>query len=530
MIEVSTDDPQSENDIQKWEGYEQIKNFYCMPEIPIDYDKLSRARLRYWDMNRHLYDDNRLIQIDTHRPSDMGVEKATPMQVEQSFKHWAIKHGPRDVLASSVVNTNQETKCEERKAFLKDKSEGLAKDKKIAELLALVEKLSKAVDQKTKSVSVTKQTTAKTPSVVVPAAVVDNVSIGKKRPFLADYRSPANLSIPSPPAATPPIFHSYPSNPPPPVHVFSQHNVSTAALNTDNNSQQLQWAEELRQKAHEVSLKEKRVQALQLDIDAARKELALRAIQQEKDKAQARSDLELQVIHADKREVLYAAKQRQQFLHDQDHAIRYQQISEDRLFTKEAVRRQWQVEDRETENQARRNQNRDAMDMATRANETAVLQSLLVAQKQQWLPFSPPPPPPFPPSYYYPMQQQPQFHGHHHQPGPLLPSPISSPAFDAHRITSPVVGYPPMPKPAATPSSDSIPSSHSTPSQKYGISVQETPANHYHQEPAYKESSMEWQQAGFTTEPKSLEDMTVEEIQLMLSKAQSQLNEEFANN
>jgi len=67
MVEVSTD-PLSENDIQKWEGYEQIKNFYCMPEKPIDFDKLSRARLRYWDMNRHLYDDSRLIEIDTHRP------------------------------------------------------------------------------------------------------------------------------------------------------------------------------------------------------------------------------------------------------------------------------------------------------------------------------------------------------------------------------------------------------------------------------------------------------------------------------
>ena len=85
-----------------------------------------------------------------------------------------------------------------------------------------------------------------------------------------------------------------------------------------------------------------------------------------------------------------------------------------------------------------------------------------------------------------------------------------------------------MPKPAATPSSDSIPS-HQTPSQKYGISVQETPANHYHQEPAYQESSMEWEQARFSKESKSLEDMSVEEIQRMLSNAQSQLNEEIAN-
>jgi hypothetical protein len=79
-------------EVQCWEGYDKIRHFYVMPEVPIDYDKLSRARLKYWDMNKHLYDESRLIQIDTHRPGDLTVEKATTYQLETSWKMWAIKH------------------------------------------------------------------------------------------------------------------------------------------------------------------------------------------------------------------------------------------------------------------------------------------------------------------------------------------------------------------------------------------------------------------------------------------------------
>ena len=54
MMEVNSDPTTNDNDLQKWEGYDLIKNFYCMPEVPIDYDKLSRARLRYWDKMKQL--------------------------------------------------------------------------------------------------------------------------------------------------------------------------------------------------------------------------------------------------------------------------------------------------------------------------------------------------------------------------------------------------------------------------------------------------------------------------------------------
>ena len=531
MVEVSTD-PLSENDIQKWEGYEQIKNFYCMPEKPIDFDKLSRARLRYWDMNRHLYDDSRLIQIDTHRPSDMGVERATPLQVEHSFKHWTIKHGPRDILLPPSGVINKETKCEERQTFLKDKAEGLVKAKRIAELEALVEKLSKTNEQKTKGVF-SKQVSAKSSSVVVPT-VVDNISSGKKRPLLADYGSPA-FSLASPSAGSsascPPPYYSYPplvvGNPPPPprVHVVSQHNASTATLPTIDNVTALpnHWAEELNRKSFEVTMKEKRVQALQLDIEAGRKELALRAQQQQRAKAQAQADLELQTIYANKQEVAHQAQKRQQFLHDQANALQNQQLSEDRLFMKEAIRRQWQFEDRETENQARRNQNRDAMDMATRANETAVLQSLLSAQKQS-LPF---PPQQFPPPY--PTQPPPQFR---YPPHPVFSHP-PPPEYAAHTLTSPVV-FPPMPPHQPTPPTTSSSSHHVTPAQKYGISVPETPPFKYHQEPTppcpinimYPEHQS-FSIAGSIDESKSIEDLSADEIQQMLVNAQAQLNAEL---
>jgi len=516
MVEVSTD-PLSENDIQKWEGYEQIRNFYCMPEKPIDFDKLSRARLRYWDMNRHLYDDSRLIQIDTHRPSDMGVERATPLQVEQSFKHWTIKHGPRDVLVSPSGVISKETKCEERQAFLKDKAEGLAKAKKIAELEALVEKLSKTKEQKTKGVS-SKQVNAKASSVVVPT-VVDNIPSGKKRPLLADYGSPGFSIASLPTAGSTPTYYSYPPlvvgnpSPSPPVHVGNQYNVSTPTI--DNfTALPNQWAEELKRKSFEVTMKEKRVQSLQLDIEAGRKELALRAQHQEKVKAQAQADLDLQTINANKQEVAHQARKRQQYLHDQDNVLLNQQLSEDRLFMKEAIRRQWQVEDRETENQARRNQNRDAMDMASRANETAVLQSLLFAQKQS-LPFSPQQfPPPYPP-----------------QPPPQIRNPQPATSY-----------YPPpeyfAPKPAPPPSTLSS-GHHITPAQKYGISVPETiPYKYNHQEPTppcpmhmYSEhhtlSIALQEQAKSNNESESLEDMSADEIQQMLVSAQAQLNAEL---
>jgi hypothetical protein len=142
------------------------------------------------------------------------------------------------------------------------------KAKRIAELEALVEKLSKTNEQKTKGVF-SKQVSAKSSSVVVPT-VVDNISSGKKRPLLADYGSPA-FFLASPPAgssASCPPYYSYPplvvGNPPPPprVHVVSQHNASTATLPTIDNVTALpnHWAEELNGKSFEVTMKEKRVQ------------------------------------------------------------------------------------------------------------------------------------------------------------------------------------------------------------------------------------------------------------------------------
>eukprot|EP01036_Dinobryon_divergens_P028765 gene28765-37766_t len=291
-----------------------------------------------------------------------------------------------------------------------------------------------------------------------------------------------------------------------------------------------QWAEELKRKSFEVSMKEKRVQSLQLDIEAGRKELALRAQHQEKVKAQAQADLELQTINANKQEVAHQARKRLQYLHDQDNALQNQHLSEDRLFMKEAIRRQWHVEDREAENQARRNQNRDAMDMATRANEPTVLQSLLFAQKQS-LPFSPQQfPPPYPP------QPPPSQFRYPPQPASYYPPP----EYAAHRMVTSPVGIPPIMPPQPAPPSTSSSSHHLTPAQKYGISVPETPPYKYHhQEPTppcpmhmYPEHqslpiALQQQTESNNNESKSLEDMSADEIQQMLVSAQAQLYAEL---
>lgn len=557
MLEVSSD-PAVENDIQRWEGYDQIKNFYCMPEISVDYDKLSRARLRYWDMNRHIYDENRLIQIDTHRPSDMGVERASPAQVEQSFKHWAILHGPRDVITDSFSKSKEATtKCEERTAFLKEKSVIVAKEKRINELLLLVEKLTKAQEQQKAKTSV------KQPSPVILTTEEDRTTIGKKRS--SSGSAIFSPTIPStvfhqpqysPLQVTPqghvynqhyPQYHHYhPSLPvvQPPVQVYNEHNVSTcAAPSIASNTYSVmhnQWEAELKRKDFEVTLKEKRLKGMELDIEAARKELAMRAIQQQTKVSQARSDLEMQAIHNDKRELIQAARSRQQFLHDQDHAIRYQQISEDRLFMKEAVRRQWHVEDRETENNARRNHNRDIIEMAARANDSTTLQSLLHAQRQLVGYQFPPNPLPHPLPFYH--------QAHFTPPVPLPPPPPPSSLQSSHNNTkvhyqSSTTVIPPMPTLQQRPPQQfSLPTTvifqpdqgkSSTASAMCGFSVPAAvPPFKYHEEPPGDDNTLfpEYQSSNAQTDSEgrmSYDKMSSEQIEEFLHHAQAQLEAEF---
>ena len=492
MMEVSND-PAFENDLQKWEGYDQIKNFYCMPEVPIDFDKLSRARLRYWDMNRHLYDESRLIQIDTHRPGDMGAEKASSSQVDHALKHWAIKHGPKDFSFETIKG--RETKCEERQAVLKDKADAVAKEKKISELQLLVAKLTKAQDQKTR---VAGKPPVKVSLTEPICEEISAVNMGRKRP------SPAPLSLVASPRLP----------------------IASTFLSSDSNNQ---LAEELKKKEFEVILKQKRLQALELEMEAAKKELALRALQQQKQITQARVDLELQAIHTDKREMLHAAKQRQQFLHDQDQTIRYQQLAEDRLFMKESIRRQWQVEDRESENQARRNQNRDAIEMATRSNEVTILQSLLYAQRDiQLLPQQPLKQFNAPQSLHFHPSNYPQHLPEHHQ----LNSQPQHPAVATSPITSPT----PPPHYHPSFSLSAVSSTPSRPATKY-LPSEPREAPKYYEEPTMKIDSMfpELGSSSITMtrqekRERDFEDMTVEEIEQRLLRAQEQLEAEVSGN
>ena len=558
MMEVNLNPATNDNDLQKWEGYDIIKNFYCMPEVPIDFDKLSRARLRYWDMNRHIYDESRLIQIDTHRPSDMGVERATSAQVQQSFKHWTIQHGPRDVIADSVSKGKDGTKCEERVAVLKEKSESIAKEKKISELQLLVEKLSRQKEQlaklPTKQSSSAKESST---TMTVPTAEgsSSSSSIGKKRrfPAVSEVLSPP-LIVSSPYHQYPhhllgPQYHQYPSphpgvppyqqyhpSPPVPVTPFQQyHHLSpvpvpqyqqhpsplpyqqytspavfpSAPAYCDNYSSiHNQWAEDMKRKEYEVSVKEKRLKALELDMEAAKKELALRSIQQLQVVSKARADLDLQVINNDKREMMYAARARQQFLNDQDHNIRYQQISEDRLFMKEAVRRQWQVEDRKTENNTRRNHNRDLIDMASRSNETIVLQTMINAQRQgSHFPQPAPPPPAYSHQLQTVLPPLPQKTADHYH---------SSPTFFPTMPMMPPRHQGNAPQPAAK-------NENVAPAQTLPFGYNDVPSV----PSQLKDVTMSPELNAQSTEEKSFDNMSSEEIEKYLSQAQAQLDSEM---
>jgi hypothetical protein len=470
MTEVSTD-PSIENDIQKWEGYDQIKSFYCMPEVSVDYDKLSFMRERYWKSNRHIYKDDKFILIDTHRPGDQAEGTATAAQVEQKFKLWSIKEGPRDVIADAVVaKGNKESICEVRKGFLKDKAETVAKDKKISELELTIEKLNKSIEQKSK-VAATPLPAKQSPVVPTPEISV----VGKKRPLTESAVSSSSSSSNSPFHVAPQYFQY--SHPPSSYNFHNPNFTCSAAVSIDNNTiihQQQKLAEERNKKDHDNALeikkrdhanalKEKRVKELELEVEASRKELALRACEHETKIAKAKADLELQTINRDKREREHAMQKRQEFLHDQDNAIRYQQQTEDRLFHQESIKRRWAVEDRNREDENRRNHYRDIMDITSRSNENNIIHAILNAQRPNYQVH----PPQFPPNplITQPLHQQPPaqgvpYYSQYSQPNPPMPVPtISTHPFHQQTPIMQAAQYypqyaqsnPPMPVPKTTP-------------------------------------------------------------------------------
>ena len=329
-------------EIQSWEGYEKIKHFYVMPEVPVDYDMLSRARLRYWDMNKHTYEESRLVQIDTHRPGDLTVETATTQQLSTSWKMWTIKRGPRDVIASVIVP--EEDRSLPRVAQMKENAQLrdaqtsiTVKNAKIVDLEKRLTLLQTQLKAKAVATSTNKRDS--------PAVQEDNKIVSpplKRRIVAAATSSNDHLTLPS---------------------VYAENlGYRTRPAIVHDSPVMVEMNQELKRTELEKSINNNKIQILELQLLAAQKQAALNDARKEQAIATARHNLELSGIHIDQRELQQAARNRQNAIND-----------EDRMWQKESARRQWLVEDRQVA------ANR-MLDFASKAHELPMLQTLLSAQ------------------------------------------------------------------------------------------------------------------------------------------------------
>jgi hypothetical protein len=89
-----------------WQRLASISNrFWCLPDHPIDHDKLQRALMKYYDKYQLIYDESRLIPRDTKYPSDFqDKRKASKSIVDEVRQLWTIRKGPRAI--SKVININ----------------------------------------------------------------------------------------------------------------------------------------------------------------------------------------------------------------------------------------------------------------------------------------------------------------------------------------------------------------------------------------------------------------------------------------
>ena len=355
MIEVdsSTSGSTISDEVQSWEGYDRIKHFYVMPEVQVDCDKLSRARLKFWDMSRHLYDESRLIQIDTHRPGDMTVDRATTQQVETSWKMWAIKHGPRDILAdvkipvaerppSRAVQIKEKAELKEAKSTISVKNVKITDlEKQVAKLQAQL-KAVKAPPAATSNKRDFQQVAQDTEETHAPV---------RKRAVVTTSSSSNNGFTMSSPVVQP---------------MMRITSASTASISPVVMHQASPVVVEMTQELHktelEFSIQQKKIEVLQLRLIAAQNQAAINQLRNDQTISKARHDLVLTGIHNDQKEQLQAARSRQNYIND-----------EDRAFQKESIRRQWLVEDRQVATSK-------LLDMATKANELPTLQTLLSSQ------------------------------------------------------------------------------------------------------------------------------------------------------
>jgi hypothetical protein len=96
--------------IEKWDSTAIIRMYWCAPEKPIENIlELYKLRLEFFDRQRWLYDDARLIPRDTHNPSSNSKDLQTP-NFQQASLMWTLRKGVRaNWLTVDLINSSAET-------------------------------------------------------------------------------------------------------------------------------------------------------------------------------------------------------------------------------------------------------------------------------------------------------------------------------------------------------------------------------------------------------------------------------------
>ena len=81
--------------IECWAGWNSIKYFYVVPEVPIPVQTLLEERQQYWKCNNYLYRPDQNFLLDTKSPGVRTQLDATVEQIQRAEKYWSVKAGPK---------------------------------------------------------------------------------------------------------------------------------------------------------------------------------------------------------------------------------------------------------------------------------------------------------------------------------------------------------------------------------------------------------------------------------------------------
>jgi hypothetical protein len=215
---------------------------------------------------------------------------------------------------------------------------------------------------------------------------------------------------------------------------YSNQSPATFIMRQQASPIVIEMGQELNKSELEVSIQQRKIQALELQMVAAQKQATLNNFNNEQTLAKARHNLVLSGIHLDQREMQQAARSRQNYIND-----------EDRAFQKEAIRRQWGVKDRAvTANKL--------LDFASKANELPMLQTLLASQSANTtLAMTHPVMRPQVNTSYFASTS-----AHHHAVGGSMPAPVTPTSLMTAQQYSSLFQQPPMTPAAAAPAAPAV--------------------------------------------------------------------------